>query len=88
MYPARRFRKGRFKPLRQSGSTAREFCGVRHAVDLEEYFDQDDRYIKLDLETYLQSKYVVKNVTGYIKYGLPLQKRWLIEHKEPKAFFE
>jgi hypothetical protein len=35
-------------------------------MDLEEYFDQDERYIKLDLETYLESKYLVKNVTGYI----------------------
>jgi hypothetical protein len=35
-------------------------------MELEEYFDQDERYIKLDLQTYLESKYVVKNVTGYI----------------------
>ena len=35
-------------------------------MDLEEYFEQDERYIKLDLEAYLVSKYVVKNVTGYI----------------------
>jgi hypothetical protein len=35
-------------------------------MDMEEYFDQDERYIKLDLQTYMESKYVVKNVTGYI----------------------
>jgi hypothetical protein len=35
-------------------------------MDIEEYFGQDERYIKLDLQTYLESKYVVKNVTGYI----------------------
>ena len=35
-------------------------------MELEEYFQHDDRYIKLDLQTYLESKYLVKNVTGYI----------------------
>jgi hypothetical protein len=35
-------------------------------MEIEEYFDQDERYIKLDLEAYLQSKYMDKNVTGYI----------------------
>jgi hypothetical protein len=35
-------------------------------MDLDDYFEQDERYIKLDLQTYLESKYIVQNVTGYI----------------------
>jgi hypothetical protein len=35
-------------------------------MDLEDYFEQDQRFIKLDLQTYLESKYIVQNVTGYI----------------------
>jgi hypothetical protein len=41
---------------------------VQHTgkMELEEYFELEDPFIRLDLEAYLQSKYVVKNVTGYI----------------------
>ena len=35
-------------------------------MDLEEYFETDPKFVRLDLETYLESKYLVKNVTGYI----------------------
>lgn len=35
-------------------------------MDLEEYFDSEEKYIKLDLEAYLESRYVVNSVTGYI----------------------
>jgi hypothetical protein len=51
-------------------------------MDLDDYFEQDQRYIKLDLEAYLESKYVVKNVTGYIKnYDFLFQKRKLLQHQ-------
>ena len=35
-------------------------------MDIEEYFELDHKYIKLDIEAYLESKYLVRNVTGYI----------------------
>ena len=35
-------------------------------MDIEEYFELEEKFIKLDLEAYLESKYVVKSVTRYI----------------------
>jgi hypothetical protein len=53
-------------------------CQQTGKMDIEEYFEEDERYIKPDLQTYLESKYVVQNVPATSMPWQHVQERRLV----------